>query len=332
MLAAALCTAVALAPAARGADATQCPEDNPLGGWIRYQSTYHFQPIGEGYGGTGCDSEYTQYLRLDMLQMDAHITRATIEATLPPSLKGSARETILQQMLNSWGKHTLLDPYHVSRIHYQIWTDGCIKAPGGTDYITGLGARRTSGTLVLGEDSPTGFRRNLNMAGSVGYFEFYAMRPEIATLGWLGGVEAIGGPLSGDVDAEADLKGKPYDYDHVDLSRMAPRFPGLPHIQPPGTTAPNPGVLGYRSGISTDFGCPGPVCFQVEPTPCAHPDSTLQRECMANPSKYAVIPFEGKSGWRNASPRRSDPDGWYVSTAISWKICCGCAQIGGTHH
>ena len=119
VLAAALCTAVALAPAARGADATQCPEDNPLGGWIRYQSTYHFQPIGEGYGGTGCDSEYTQYLRLDMLQMDAHITRATIEATLPPSLKGSARETILQQMLNSWGKHTLLDPYHVSRIHYQ---------------------------------------------------------------------------------------------------------------------------------------------------------------------------------------------------------------------
>ena len=36
-LAAALCAAVSLAPAAAGADATQCPVDSPLGGWVRMQ-------------------------------------------------------------------------------------------------------------------------------------------------------------------------------------------------------------------------------------------------------------------------------------------------------
>ena len=320
-----------LGSAALGADATQCPEDNPLGGWIRYQSTYHLQPESEGEGGTGCDSEYTQYLRLDMLQKGPHLTHATIDAMLSPLLKGSARETTIQQMLNAWGKHALLDPYYVSRIHYQIWTDGCIKVPGGTDYITGLGARRTSGSLVLGEDLPMGFREAPNTAGSIGFFEFYAMRPEITTNGSLGAVDAIRGPLLADADAEAGVNGKPLL--RRNLSRLYPLMPELFYIQPQGTTPPIPGALPYGSGISTSgYPCPNPGCFQVEPTPCAHPDSTQQRDCIANPSKYAVIPFEGKSGWRNESPRFHVLDGWYVSTAISWKICCGCAQIGGTHH
>jgi len=199
-LAAILCTALSLSPAARGAEATQCPEDSPLGGWIRYQTTYHYDPWGSAQSEagvtTGCDIEQKQNLRFEMLQDGPHYTRASIDAMLPPALKGSARETMVQQMLSAAGKAALVDPYHVSRLHYDISTQGCIKVPGGIDEISGLGAARVSGTVVLGEDSPTGYR---NAPGMTGHFEFKAMGPELVDLWSLGAFkEAIDRALTMD--------------------------------------------------------------------------------------------------------------------------------------
>ena len=314
-LVAALSLGTVLAPAALGAGANQCPEDSALGGWIRYQTTWHEQPI-SGAGSTGCDIEYTQYLRLEMLQKGPHLTHATIDATLPPSLKGSARETTVQRMLNAWRKHALLDPYYVSRIHYQIWTDGCIKVPGGNDAITGLGPVRTSGTVTLGEDSSMGFREAPNTKAAVGYFEFHAMSPEIDTLGSLARVDAIGRALAQDERAwRTDLP--PGNQGLTTASGVRPGLL-LPNIWP--TT----------KGRSEN---PGVSYFLVEPTKCAKPDQAQQRDCIANPSKYVVIPFEGKSSWHGIGPSTGRGlgglgmgPGWWQSSNISWKICCGCGQ------
>ena len=313
VLAAALCAAVALAPAARGADATQCTADNPLGGLIRFQSTYHFQPIGPIGGGVGCDIDTQQLLRFDMRQKGPKVTRSTIEAMLPPSLKGSARETLVQQMLNQAGKQALLGTYYVGQLHYQIRRGGCAPS-GGSGTITGISAGGVSGTLVLGEDSPTGFREVLNPA--VGYMEFNAMNPELYSLGSLVGLSDVKAALSSHYEATAG-------YAKVTCDRCLVGVPGLPEIQP--TTKPHSPNRGDPYGVT--FGCPGATCFHVEPTKCAQSYGSHPAECLANPGKYAAVPFEGKSGWRGETPPGEFyGGGWYVSSEISWKICCGCGQ------
>jgi hypothetical protein len=166
--------AVGLVPAAGAADAVPCPDDNPLGAWMRYQTTYHFRPYDEG-----CDIEATEFLNLDMVQDGPRFTRAAIEATLPPSLNGPARGAIVQQMLNQAGKHALLDGYHVSRLRYQLRRSACVA-----DRITGIGPAAVSGALALGEATPQGvFRMLPATATGVGYVEFKAMSPEIDSLG-----------------------------------------------------------------------------------------------------------------------------------------------------
>ena len=353
VLVAALCAAVTFAPTAWGADATQCTEDSPLGAWIRFQTDYHVQP--RLPGATGCDVTFQQYLRLDMLQTGPKFTRTTIEATIPPSLTGSARDNLVQQMLNQFGKKALIERYHVTRIRFQIRRNECVKTPGGTDTITGLKPLWISGTVVLGEDSPVGFREVRNPVGSLSFDPF---GPEIDSHGTLweddlvkravvpsyrGGfhcepcttaeVDAYKAVHAADDMAQGQDSGPMGDYRSATFETLEPAFPPLPQVLP--TTASHGTSTPY--GIESS-GCPSVRCFLVEPTKCFKRDEAQFRECLANPSKYSVIPFEGKSDWRGETPLAPGVApmaigaGWYRSSKIAWKICCGCAQIGGIHH
>jgi len=310
-LAAALCVAVSLAPDAWGGGATQCPADNPLGSWIRFQANFHAIPLGANPLLTGCDLTYRQFLRLDMAQRVPKFTRAKIEAMLPPSLTGSARDNAVQSMLNQAGKQALLDSYWVTRIHYQVRRSACVKVPGGIDVITGVDPFWGSGTAVLGEDTPQGFRDVLGGPGGARYITFDPMGPELKSIGSLKEEQVFKEALA------------------AEMQLSVPQWHTTSHGPDGGIGFPNlPQIVPKTANV------PGPNVFLVEPTKCFRANGAQRSECVANPSEYSMLPFEGRSEWRGETPDASHqfPPGWYTSTAISWKICCGCAQIGGTHH
>lgn len=169
-LAAALCAAVSLAPAAAGADATQCPVDSPLGGWVRVQHFEHQQPL----PANGCEEVVNVYLTFDLVPDGPSIEwyMAHLSPQLPPQIR--------QQMLTVTLARQAFGGRAATKIKYWMWSDGCHDI-GGKDFTCKAPGGRASGELTIGEETPTGVRgiESHDPRGDVRSLEFDPLIPDV---------------------------------------------------------------------------------------------------------------------------------------------------------
>ena len=286
-LVAALWLGTGLAQAALAADQEMCPKDSPLGGWVRMQHLAQ-KRLGDG----GCDQVTNVFMTFDLVPDGPSLEQLT--AHLPPQLPPQVRQQLVNGMLAAragLGRKA-------TKLKYKIWTDGCHDI-GGDHFTCSAPGGAGSGELALGEETPTGFKPSMQQAqgGGVSVVIFNPMVPslEIRTLSAAG--ESLLHPFGGMCVSTPRNSGA----GRSDFISYSDGFEGL--------------------GVTIE---PEPNCkFCTAPTACFKPtDDAQRRECVINPGKFAVLPFEGNLEHR-FSPFHDDG---IVFTKVSWKLCCGCGQ------
>jgi hypothetical protein len=309
-LAAALWLGAGLAPAAMGADSPSqiCPDDSPLGGWIRAQHLDHVRRTEHD----GCDQETNVFVSFDLVSAgpDMAVLKAAQAADVArlPNLSSQAREKMWSARLAAQGGVGR----YATKLKYRIWTDGCHDI-GGDLYTCNAPSARATGELALGEHTPTGFKPIPDADGvSTTELLFTPMAPSLQ----------ISPGRRADQDLLPQADGKCVENQRYSTATIGPI---------------NRRNIGYGGSISIYIvpapdcawdNSPGnPITFCTPPTACFKTtDQAQRRQCNTDPGKFAVLPFEGHAE-RAVSNREGE-----VFAKASWKVCCGCGQIGGTHH
>jgi hypothetical protein len=125
-MAAALWLGTGLAPAAMGADSPSqiCPDDSPLGGWVRMQRREQQRlPIG------GCDLVVNSFMTFDLVPNGPNIEQSKADVARVPNMSPQARE----QALNNRLAGLAAGGRSATKLKYQVWTDGCHDIGAGFD-------------------------------------------------------------------------------------------------------------------------------------------------------------------------------------------------------
>ncbi len=295
-LAAALGAGTCLAPPALGADSSSamCPDDSPLGGWVRLQRREQVRQTGHD----GCDLAVNSFMSFDLVPIGPGIeqikAQQAAEVARLPNLSPQARE----QMLNARLAWLAAGGRAATKLRYKMWSDGC-RDIGGAEFTCNGPGGRAAGELTLGEETPTGFRPfEQPQDGPVYSLAFNPMLPSLDI------------KTGGRAESLPQLNAKCVSSNSVGGHLL--QSGGLAALS--FTISPQPKC---DPSNAMYFCNPPTVCFNAT-------DATQRRECAVNPGKFAALPFEGNM--ENRSPAG------IVSSKISWKVCCGCGQIGGTHH
>jgi hypothetical protein len=299
-LMAALCAVTCLASAATGADSSNssCPDGSPLGGWVRLQRHEQLRP----FAPSGCDLVVNSFMTFDLVPNGPNIEQSKADVARVPNMSPQARE----QALNSRLAWLAAGERSATKLKYQVWSDGCHDIGAGF-YTCHAPGGRVSGEITLGQETPTGFKP-IEPAAQLGLMHLYhltfnPMLPSLQTNTAGEGLPQLRGAC---------------------VNNAAGDSPGNSFIAQSGGAA----ALAFK--IEPQRNCqPGDmfVFCNALPTVCFNPtDEAQRRQCAVNPGKFAALPFEGSLEVR--SPNQEG----IVFTKISWKACCGCGQIGGTHH
>lgn len=302
-LMAAFCAVTCLASAATGADSSNssCPNDRPLGGWVRLQRREQMRP----FAPSGCDLVVNSFMTFDLVPNGPNIEqiKALIAAFVArvPNMTPQARE----QALNSKLAWLAAGGRSATKLKYQVWSDGCHDIGGGFETCNAPGGR-ASGEITLGQETPTGFK-------------------PIEPAAQLGPVSAYGltfNPMLPSLQINTAGRGEGLPLLHGGACFNAGDSQGSTFIVKSGGLA----ALAFK--IEPQRNCqPGDMfVFCNLPTVCFNPTDEAQRRlCYSNPVKFAALPFEG-SLEVPAYPPRSPAQEGIVSSRISWKVCCGCGQ------
>jgi hypothetical protein len=171
-LAAALWLGTCLAPAALAADSSnqKCPDESPLGGWVRMQHVEHTL----GWPVNGCEQVINVFLTFDLVNSGPSVEWLT--AHLPPQLPPQVR----QQQLNAILMWQSFPGGKATKIKYRMWSDWCHDV-GGKDWTCNAPGGTASGEVLLGERTPTGFRdfELHDWRGDVGSVAFNPLNPSL---------------------------------------------------------------------------------------------------------------------------------------------------------
>ena len=300
-LAAALWLETCLTPAALGADPSDqiCPQQSPLGGWVRMQ---HLAQTRDGDGG--CDQVTNVFMTFDLV-FDGPSFEWLV-ARLPPQIPPRVRQKMVTDMLAA----RVGLQRKATKLTYKIWTSGCHPV-GGPDFTCSGPGGAGAGELTLGEATPTGFKEiDAKSPGSAG-----------------GGVWGFGfDPMVPSLQLGASTASN--DKPLLHPSGVSCRGPngsgsGLGSNSDGSEFSGGFDALGFT--IEPDPNCTNSTgrSFCTPPTACFQPTDVAQRkECVSNPGKFAALPFEGKAERRYSQWH----DEGIVFTKISWKACCGCGQ------
>jgi len=299
-LAAALRLGTGLAPPALGADpqSQSCPDDSPLGGWVRLQRHEH-----KRFGPSGCDLVVNSFMTFDLVPNGPNVEQIKADVARVPNMTPQLREQVLNRKL-AW---LAAGGRSATKLKYQVWSDGCHDIGAGY-YTCNAPGGRASGEIALGQETPTGFKP-IEPAAQLGPISLYSltfdpMLPslQIRTAGRGEGLPQLSGACVN--NAAGDSRGNSF-------------------------IAVSGGLAALAFIIEPQRNCgPGDMLvFCNLPTVCFNPTDEAQRQlCYSNPGKFAALPFDGSLEVR--SPAQEG----VVFTKISWKVCCGCGQINGTHH
>jgi len=312
-LMAALFAVTWLASAATGADSSDqmCADESPFGGWIRMQ---HLEQVRRG-DQDGCDQVVNVFMTFDLVPsgLDMAGLKAAQAADVArwPKLSPQARE----QMWNARLASQVSVERDATKLKYKVWSDGCHDI-GGSQQTCDAPGGRASGEIALGEHTPTGFKRYLvtGLQGVHGViFDPMAPSVKIQTSDWAGEPGRGGSSLLGQYGRAKCVAHAPNGADsvlHFVLTTDGFAALGVIIVPEPMCNAGN-----YSAGYLC---IPPTACFRAT-------DQTQLRQCAINPGKFVAVPFEGNQEQRY-------PHNAVVRSKISWKFCCGCGQIGGTHH
>ncbi len=124
-LAAALWFGTCLTPAAFSADASNqmCPQESPLGGWVRMQHLAQTR-----WGDGGCNQVTNVFMTFDLV-FDGPSFEWLV-ARLPPQMPPQVRQKVVNDMLAA----RIGLRRKATKLKYKIWTTGChpVGGPGFT--------------------------------------------------------------------------------------------------------------------------------------------------------------------------------------------------------
>jgi len=270
----------------------------------------------------GCDQVANVFMTFDLVPVGPDLEalkalQATEDARLakgrplPPQVREQAWNTRLA-WLAAGGRGA-------THLKYKVWSDGCHDI-GGVRITCNSPGGRASGEVTLGEETPTGFKviDQRTLGGGVSTVRFNSMGPSLEIY-----TTSSGESLAHQFD------GTCVSHPSSSTSGFFPVSSGYGGLYV--SIEPEPICLGDDPKGENDAWHPA-IC--TPPTACFKPtDEAQRRECISNPGKFAALPFEG-NGERRRSLTRDDgfDRQGLVFHKASWKVCCGCGQIGGTHH
>jgi hypothetical protein len=299
-LAAALWLGTALAPAARGADPSSqmCPDESPLGGWIRMQHREQDRRTDQD----GCDQVTNVFMTFDLVPSGPSIEVLRAQQAAAEARMAKARPLPPQfheQMWNLRLAARVGQERDATKLKYWMWSDGCHDI-GGSHYTCNVPGGSGFGEITLGESTPTGFI--LNAPLSVHGVIFDPMGPSLR----IGTSSASGESL---LHQEEVCVGKAGYGGSRGMTTLG-GFSGL-YV----SILPEP-VCNRGDNSARNFCVPPTACFQTT-------DATQRRECAIDPGKFAVLPFEGSLEKRFPTAGIGQA---IVFSKMSWKVCCGCGQ------
>jgi hypothetical protein len=304
-LAVALWLGACLTSAVLGADSTDlsCPDNSPLGGWIRMREVDQVrQPPG------GCNQVVNIYMAFDLVPIGLGVDAQTAQqmeqaqqavyAKLPPQLREQMQNQRLA-LLSTGGRSA-------TKLKYKMWSDGCHDI-GGAGLTCSMPGATASGEFVFDKHTPIGFLSTAPAWLSPQSVVFNPMNPslQIPTLSRSGQSFLYPTKPAG----ECVGQGRRAILDGQDAGNGA----FYVNIQPERA----PICQGNRSSWATAC-VAATACFQAT-------DPAQRRQCVVNPGKFAVIPFEGTQDLHSPKENARAYSA-IVANKISWRICCGCGQ------
>jgi hypothetical protein len=185
------------------------------------------------------------------------------------------------------GAPDLVTVFRANEMAYDIATTGCSGAPGGNPIYTYPEGFHRSGTMPLTEDN-------------LGYAAFFATLPEFGMQLPLPLFDPAANTLKGSYTGNG---GGPWP-----AESFAP-FEALSiYSNPSNCTDPGSGL----------YARPDQLEFCKDPTPCAV-SATAPLECLGEPQRYYVLPFNKSFRWSGDSTKHLISD-----VTVTIDICNGC--------